>query len=188
MSRCCRSLVSPLWRWRCWRGSCLMCGDSVARTAEGVTLRLRNYLFDHVQRLPFALPRPRQDRGTDSSEPVSTWMQCADSTPTRRSALAALPCYLRVNLTMLLRLNWQIGLLSIVVMPIVVRLVQHFQRPSVQGVRTLSGAGCCCLYPAPGEPDRRSCGQGLCTPEALKWPSLRRRTGRSTNGAEGCSS
>jgi ATP-binding cassette subfamily B protein len=28
-------------------------GTWAARTAEGITLRLRNYLFDHIQRLPF---------------------------------------------------------------------------------------------------------------------------------------
>lgn len=94
-------------------------GTWAARTAEGVTLRLRNYLFDHIQRLPFkyhdhAKTGDLIQRVTSDVDAVRRFY--AD----QAIGIGRIIVLFVVNLTMLLRLNWQLGLLSIVVLPIIV--------------------------------------------------------------------
>jgi ATP-binding cassette subfamily B protein len=94
-------------------------GTWAARTAEGVTLHLRNYLFDHVQRLPFAYHDHAKtgeliQRVTSDVDAVRRFY--AD----QAIGIARIAVLFAVNMAVLLRMNWRLALLSIVVMPLVV--------------------------------------------------------------------
>ncbi len=94
-------------------------GNWAARTAEGVTLQLRNYLFDHVQRLPFkyhdhAKTGELIQRVTSDVDAVRRFY--AD----QAIGIGRIAVLFAVNMAVLLRLNWRLALLSIVVMPIVI--------------------------------------------------------------------
>ena len=96
-----------------------------ARTAEGVTLRLRDYLFDHVQRLPFAYHDHAKtgeliQRATSDMDTLRRFYADQAVGIGRIAALFA------VNLTMLVRLNARLGLLSVAVMPVVVAVSAFF--------------------------------------------------------------
>ena len=65
-----------------------MSGRLAAQTAEGITLRLRNRLFDHIQHLSFTYHD--QTKTGDLIQRVSSdATRCAASSPTRRSSAAA---------------------------------------------------------------------------------------------------
>jgi hypothetical protein len=94
-------------------------GRWAARTAEGITLRLRNYLFDHIQRLPFHY----HDR-TATGELIQ---RCTSDVDALRRFFAdqaigvgRIVLLFAVNFSALLFLNRQLALLSIVVVPLVV--------------------------------------------------------------------
>ncbi len=94
-------------------------GRMAAQTAEGIALRLRNYLFDHIQRLSFAY----HDQ-TSTGELVQR--STSDVDAVRRffadQAIGAGRVVLLfvVNFVALLRLNWQLALLSVIAVPLVV--------------------------------------------------------------------
>ena len=135
-----------------------------ARTAEGITLRLRNYLFDHVQRLPFAYHDHAKtgeliQRATSDVDTLRRFY--AD----QAIGIGRIVALFAVNLAMLLRLNWQLGLLSVVIMPVVVACRSFFLARSPRRT-SVSGAGGGALDQAPREPDRRARGARLCAPGA----------------------
>jgi ATP-binding cassette subfamily B protein len=94
-------------------------GRMAAQTAEGIVLRLRNYLFDHIQRLSFTY----HDQ-TPTGELIQR--STSDVEALRRffadQAIGAgrIVLLFVVNLAALLLLNWQLALLSIIVVPLVV--------------------------------------------------------------------
>jgi ATP-binding cassette subfamily B protein len=94
-------------------------GRLAAQTAEGVVLRLRNYLFDHIQRLSFAY----HDQ-TSTGELVQR--STSDVDAVRRffadQAIGAGRVVLLfvVNFVALLRLNVQLALMSVIAVPLVV--------------------------------------------------------------------
>ena len=102
-------------------------GRWAAQTAEGITLRLRNYLYDHIQRLSFAY----HDR-TATGELIQ---RCTSDVDAIRRFFAEqaistgriLMLFL-VNFVALLVLNWQLALISVVVVPIVVVMSIFFFR------------------------------------------------------------
>jgi len=90
-----------------------------AKTAEGITLRLRDYLYDHMQRLPFAFHDYAKtgeliQRSTSDVDAMRRFY--AD----QALGIGRIVALFVVNFTMLLRTNTKIGLLSIVVMPLIV--------------------------------------------------------------------
>ena len=93
-------------------------GRLAALTAEGVTLRLRNYLYDHIQRLSFTY----HDH-TSTGELIQR--STSDVEALRRffadQAIGAgrIVLLFVVNFVALLLLNWQLALLSVVVIPLV---------------------------------------------------------------------
>ncbi len=94
-------------------------GRLAARTAEGIALRLRNYLFDHIQRLSFTYHdhTPTGEliqRSTSDVDAVRRFF--AD----QAIEVGRILLLFVVNLTALLFLNWQLALLSVVVVPFVV--------------------------------------------------------------------
>jgi ATP-binding cassette subfamily B protein len=102
-------------------------GKLAAQTAEGIVLRLRNYLFDHIQRLSFAY----HDR-TPTGELIQRCTSDVDAI--RRffadQAIGAgrIVLLFIVNFAALWFLNWQLALLSVVVVPLVVVMSFFFFR------------------------------------------------------------
>ncbi len=102
-------------------------GKLAARTAEGIVLRLRNYVYDHIQRLSFTY----HDR-TPTGDLIQRCTSDVDAI--RRffadqaiSAGRILFLFI-VNLTALLFLNWQLALFSVIVVPIIVMMSFFFFR------------------------------------------------------------
>jgi ATP-binding cassette subfamily B protein len=102
-------------------------GKLAARTAEGITLRLRNYLFDHIQRLSFTY----HDR-TPTGELIQRATSDVDALrrffADQAIAVGRILLLFAVNLTALLLLNWQLALLSIVIVPITIVMSFFFFR------------------------------------------------------------
>jgi len=94
-------------------------GKLAAQTAEGITRSLRNYLFDHIQQLPF----PYHDR-TPTGELIQR--STSDVEALRRFfadqaiGVGRVVLLFVVNLAALLMLNVKLALLSILVVPLVV--------------------------------------------------------------------
>ncbi len=105
-------------------------GRWAAQTAEGVVLRLRNYLYDHIQRLSFAYHdrTPTGDliqRATSDVDALRRFF--AD----QAIGVGRIVLLFTVNLAALLYLNWQLALLSVIVVPLVVLTsVLFFRRVS----------------------------------------------------------
>lgn len=100
-------------------GFTFLSGKLAAQTAEGVTLRLRNYLFDHIQRLSFSY----HDH-TSTGELIQRSTSDVDALrrffADQAIGVGRIVLLFVVNLAALLWLNWQLALLSIVVVPLVV--------------------------------------------------------------------
>jgi ATP-binding cassette subfamily B protein len=106
-------------------------GKLAAQTAEGIVLRLRNYLFDHIQRLSFTYhdQTPTGEliqRSTSDVEALRRFF--AD----QAIGVGRIVLLFAVNLAALLFLNWQLALLSIIVVPlVVVTSIFFFRRVTV---------------------------------------------------------
>jgi ATP-binding cassette subfamily B protein len=94
-------------------------GKLAAQTAEGIVRRLRNYLFDHIQRLSFTYHdhTPTGELIQRASSDVDALRRFfAD----QAIGVGRIVLLFAVNLVALLMLNWQLALLSVVVVPLVV--------------------------------------------------------------------
>jgi ATP-binding cassette subfamily B protein len=96
-----------------------------AKTAEGIVLRLRDYLYDHMQRLTFAFHDYAKtgeliQRSTSDVDAIRRFY--AD----QALGIGRIVALFIVNFTMLLRMNTKIGLLAIVVMPFIVVMSYWF--------------------------------------------------------------
>jgi ATP-binding cassette subfamily B protein len=94
-------------------------GKMAARTAEGVALRLRNYLYDHIQRLSFTYHDKTQtgeliQRVTSDVDAVRRFF--AD----QAIGVGRIVLLFVVNFVALLNLNTRLALLSVLVVPLVV--------------------------------------------------------------------
>jgi len=94
-------------------------GRLAAQTAEGVALRLRNYLFDHMQRLSFTYHDHMQtgeliQRSTSDVDAMRRFFADQATNAGRIALLFA------INLAALLNLNWKLALFSVIVVPVVV--------------------------------------------------------------------
>ncbi len=94
-------------------------GRLAAQTAEGIALRLRNYLFDHIQRLSFAYH--------DQTQTGELIQRCTSDVDTLRRFFAdqaigvgRIMSLFVINFTALLFLNWRLGMLSVIIVPLVV--------------------------------------------------------------------
>ncbi len=100
-------------------------GTWSAKTAEGITLRLRNYLYDHLQRLPFAF-----HDYTKTGELVSRVTSDVDALrrfyADQALGIGRIIALFVVNFTMLMQMNMRLALLSIVIMPLIVVLSYWF--------------------------------------------------------------
>lgn len=99
-------------------------GRLAGKTAEGLAVRLRNYLFDHVQRLSFTYHDQNQtgdliQRSTSDVDAVRRFFL------DQAIGFGRIVLLFLVNLVALLALHWQLALLSIVVVPIIT-VVSYF--------------------------------------------------------------
>jgi len=94
-------------------------GRLAARTAEGIALRLRNYLYDHIQRLSFTY----HDH-TPTGELIQRATSDVDALrrffADQAIGVGRILLLFVVNLGALLLLNWKLALLSVIAVPIVV--------------------------------------------------------------------
>ena len=94
-------------------------GRLAARTAEGIARRLRNYLFDHIQRLSFSYHSQ-----TSTGELISRSTSDVDALrrffADQAIGVGRVLLLFIVNLAAILYLNWQLGLFSIIVVPFLV--------------------------------------------------------------------
>jgi ATP-binding cassette subfamily B protein len=111
-------------------GFSFLSGRLAALTAEGVVLRLRNYLFDHIQRLSFTYHDRMQtgelvQRSTSDVDAVRRFF--AD----QAIGVGRIVLLFVVNFIALLTMNTKLALLSVVVVPLVVLVsVFFFKRVS----------------------------------------------------------
>ncbi len=102
-------------------------GRLASRTAEGIVLRLRNYLFDHIQRLSFTYHDQTQtgeliQRSTSDVDAVRRFF--AD----QAIGVGRIGLLFTVNLVALMTLNWRLALASIVVVPVILVVSVFFFR------------------------------------------------------------
>ena len=102
-------------------------GRLAAKTSEGITRRLRNFLFDHIQRLSFSYHDKAKtgeliQRTTSDVDAVRLFF--AD----RAIGMGRILLLFIVNITVLLTLNVRLALLSIIVVPLTIILSLFFFR------------------------------------------------------------
>ena len=89
-----------------------------ARTAEGIALRLRDYIYDHIQRLPFAYHArtPTGELIQRATSDVDTIRRFFADQAIEAGRIAML---FIVNFAALLYLNQRLAWVSIIVVPVV---------------------------------------------------------------------
>ncbi len=102
-----------------------MRGAWAARTAEGVTRRLRNYMYDHIQRLNFTF-HDHAKTGELIQKVTSDVDAIRRFYADQAIGIGRIVAMFVVNMAVLLQMNWQLGLLSVVIMPLVVILSYLF--------------------------------------------------------------
>jgi ATP-binding cassette subfamily B protein len=108
-------------------GFTFLSGALAARTAEGITLRLRNYLFDHVQRLTFTYHDNNQtgellQRSTSDVDAVRRFFA------EQAIGLGRIVLIFVINLIALMSLHLTLALLSVAIVPLVVLISFFFFR------------------------------------------------------------
>jgi ATP-binding cassette, subfamily B, bacterial len=94
-------------------------GRLAAQTAEGIARRLRNYMFDHIQRLSFSYHAE-----TSTGELISRSTSDVDALrrffADQAIGVGRVLLLFIVNFGAILYLNWQLGLFSIIVVPFLI--------------------------------------------------------------------
>ncbi|RPI93525.1 MAG: ABC transporter ATP-binding protein, partial [Chloroflexi bacterium] len=108
-------------------GCTFLSGALAARTAEGITLRVRNYLFDHVQRLTFTYHNNHQtgellQRSTSDVDALRRFFA------EQAIGVGRIILIFVINLAALMTLHWKLALLSVVIVPLVVLISFFFFR------------------------------------------------------------
>jgi ATP-binding cassette subfamily B protein len=100
-------------------------GKLAAHSAEGAILRLRNFLFDHIQRLSFSYH--------DKAQTGDLVQRCSSDVDTIRRLFAdqaigigRIGLLFIINWVALLNLNLKLGLLSVISMPVVITISMIF--------------------------------------------------------------
>jgi ATP-binding cassette subfamily B protein len=106
-------------------GFTFLSGRLAAQTAEGIALRLRNYLFDHIQRLSFTYH--------DQTQTGELIQRCTSDVDSLRRFFAdqaigvgRILALFIINWAALLSLNWRLGLLSVIIVPPIVVMSAFF--------------------------------------------------------------
>lgn len=100
-------------------GFTYLSGRMAAYTAEGMARRLRNYLFDHIQRLPFAYhsKTPTGDLISRSTSDVDAMRRFFAE---QAIGVGRILLLFLINFIAILRLNVTLGLISVAVVPVIV--------------------------------------------------------------------
>ena len=106
-------------------GFTFLAGRWAARTAEGTVRVLRNYLYNHIQRLPFTYhdTTPTGEliqRSTSDVDAIRRFLS------DQATAIGRIVMLFTVNFIALLLLNWQLALFSIIVVPFVLLISIFF--------------------------------------------------------------
>ena len=106
-------------------GFTFLSGRLAARTAEGIARRMRNYLYDHIQRLTFSYHDHMQtgeliQRSTSDVDAVRRFY--AD----QALGIGRIILLFGINIVAVLRLNVRLALLSIIAIPLVVAISYFF--------------------------------------------------------------
>jgi ATP-binding cassette, subfamily B, bacterial len=108
-------------------GFTFMSGRLAAQTAEGTTRRLRNYLFDHIQHLPFFY-----HKRTETGELIQRSTSDVDALrrffADQAIGVGRIILLFTINLIAIINLNARLGWLSVVVVPLVVLVSIFFFR------------------------------------------------------------
>ncbi len=106
-------------------GFTFLSGSLAARTAEGVTRRLRNYLFDHIQRLSF-----RYHAETSTGELIQRCTSDVDALrrffADQAISVGRIILLFVINFTALLNLNTRLAWFSVIVVPIILLVSLYF--------------------------------------------------------------
>jgi ATP-binding cassette, subfamily B, bacterial len=99
-------------------GFSFMSGRLASKTAEGITRRLRNYLFDHIQRLSFAYHSQTPtgeliERSTSDVEAIRRFYS------DQAINIGRITLLFTINFITLVELNLKLALISIIVIPFV---------------------------------------------------------------------
>ncbi|MFZ2360685.1 MAG: ABC transporter ATP-binding protein [Anaerolineae bacterium] len=108
-------------------GFTFLSGRWAARTAEGTAYRLRNYLFDQIQRLPFAY-HDRTATGELIQRSTSDVDHIRRFLADQATAVGRVAMLFIVNFIAILLLNWQLALFSVIVVPLVLLISLWFFR------------------------------------------------------------
>ncbi len=108
-------------------GFTFLSGRWAARTAEGTAYRLRNYLFDQIQRLPFAF-HDRTATGELIQRSTSDVDHIRRFLADQATAVGRVMMLFIVNFIAILLLNWQLALFSVIVIPFVLLISLWFFR------------------------------------------------------------
>ncbi|HSN74655.1 MAG TPA: ABC transporter ATP-binding protein [Anaerolineae bacterium] len=108
-------------------GFTFLSGRWAARTAEGTAYRLRNYLFDQIQRLPFAY-HDRTSTGELIQRSTSDVDHIRRFLADQATAVGRVAMLFIVNFIAILLLNWQLALFSVIVVPLVLLISLWFFR------------------------------------------------------------
>jgi ATP-binding cassette subfamily B protein len=100
-------------------------GRLAAKTAEGIVLRLRDYLFDHIQQLSFTYHDQAQtgeliQRATSDVDAIRRFFS------NQAIGIGRIVLLFAINLAALMNLNWKLALCSIVIVPPVVLISVFF--------------------------------------------------------------
>lgn len=111
-----------------WEGGfSFLSGKLAAYTSEGITLRLRNYLFDHIQRLPFTY-----HDYTSTGELVERCTSDVDAVrrffADQAIGVGRILTLFGISLAALLRLNVRLMLISVISVPFLVAMSVFFFR------------------------------------------------------------
>jgi ATP-binding cassette, subfamily B, bacterial len=106
-------------------GFTALSGRLAARTAEGVTQRLRNYLYDHIQRLTYSY-HDRMRTGELIQRVSSDVTAIRAFFAEQAIGLGRILLLFTINFVALLLLNWQLALISIICVPVVAAVSVFF--------------------------------------------------------------
>lgn len=106
-------------------GFTFLSGRFAAQTAEGVARRLRNFLYDHIQRLTFAY-HDRMETGELIQRSTSDVDAMRRFYAEQAIGIGRIILLFGINFVVLARLNLRLAVLSVIVVPIIVILSYFF--------------------------------------------------------------
>jgi ATP-binding cassette subfamily B protein len=135
-----------------------------AQSAEGIALRIRNYLYDHIQRLTFRYHAKTQtgdllQRATSDVDTIRRFF-ADQAIESGRISLLFIVNFVAAHWY----LNWWLAVISVIILPVVMVISILFFKRIEKSLQALSGTGCQALFTPAGKSHRRAGCQSLCSP------------------------